>query len=123
VGQGVFKDCRGLRSLAIPRSITTISREMFYYCYSLAYIFLPNTVTSIGSDSFNGCQSLTNYFIDCDIVPTLSNTNAFSGINASAIFWVNDSIIEQLKVATNWSTYASYMKPRSWYPSLTDPNA
>jgi hypothetical protein len=47
----------------------------------------------------------------------------FNNINKSTIMWVKDSIIEQLKVATNWSTYATYMKPLSWYPSLTNPNA
>jgi hypothetical protein len=37
--------------------------------------------------------------------------------------WVKDKLVNGYKSASNWSTYASYIKPLSWYPSLTDPNA
>jgi hypothetical protein len=123
ISSSTVNSCRSLKNITIPKSVTNIDEYVFYYCIVLTSIVIPEGVTSIGGYAFSGCRSLTNYFIDCDTVPTLSNKNAFNNINASAIMWVNDSIIEQLKVATNWSTYATYMKPLSWYPSLTNPNA
>jgi hypothetical protein len=123
IGEAAFYYCYSLTSITIPEGVTSIGANAFYYCKSLTSITIPEGVTSIGEAAFYDCQSLTNYFIECNTAPTLSDSNAFSNTNLSTIFWVKDSIIEQLKVATNWSTYADYMKPRSWYPSLTNPNA
>lgn len=123
IGNSAFYSCRSLANISIPEGVTSIGDYAFRDCYSLTSITIPKRVTSIGDYAFYECRSLTNYFIDCDTAPVLSNKNAFDNINKSTIMWVNDSIIEQLKVATNWSKHASYMKPLSWYPSLTDPNA
>lgn len=145
IGTNVFVNCQSLTNIIIPKYITSLSDYIFSYCYSLVTISLPDGittineavfrnnaslneliiskfVTSIGANVFNANRSLTNYFICSDTVPVLANTNAFSSINYSTTIWVNDSIIEELKVADKWSTYANYMKPLSWYPSLTDPN-
>ena len=111
-----FYHCYALQSILIPKSVTSISSYVFSYCYSLKNVIIPNGVTSISNNAFQNCYSLINCFILCDQVPTLSGTNAFSSINKGCVMWVNDSIIEDLKVATNWSSFASYMKRLSECP-------
>ena len=123
IGNYVFNSCYYLANIIIPETVTSIGSSIFESCYSLTNITIPKSITSIGGNAFRRCYILTNYFINCDTTPTLSNAYVFDDINTSTIMWVNDSIIEQLKSATNWSTYANYMKPLSWYPNLTDPNA
>jgi hypothetical protein len=123
IGNAAFFNCYNLTNIIIPDGVPSIINNTFHQCYSLTSITIPKSIALIGTYAFRSCYSVTNYFIECDTVPTLSNTDAFQNINPLAIFWINDSIIEQLKVATNWSNSATMMKPLSWYPSLTDPNA
>ena len=123
IGSSTFSNCNSLTRIIIPEGVTSIGSNAFKYCNCLKSVTIPESITSIEDSAFKYCECLTNYFIKCNTVPTLASTNAFSSINPSAIMWVNDNIIEQLKVATSWSTYANQMKPLSWYPSLTDPNA
>ena len=40
-------------------------------------------------------------------VPTLENTNAFTGIPSDCKIKVPESLLEEWKAATNWSTYAN----------------
>jgi hypothetical protein len=49
---------------------------------------------------------------------TLSNSNAFKNTaiaNKVGYIYVPDELIEQYKTATNWSVYASQIKPLSAY--------
>lgn len=114
IGQQTFYNCHSLRSISIPNSVTKFSNSSVYNCSSLKSVSIPKGVTSIGG-AFSFCYSITNYFILCDQVPTLSTTSAFTSINKGCIMWVNDEIYKELRTATNWSTYASYMKKLSEY--------
>ena len=116
IDNSTFKYCYSLASISIPNSVTEIYSNAFAACYSLASITIPNSVKKIELFTFNNCTSLTNYILNCNSVPTLSNTNAFDSINKSAIIWVKDELVEDYKSATNWSTYATYIKPISSMP-------
>lgn len=54
ISDGAFSNCRGLTSVTIPNSVTTIGRIAFYECTSLSSVTIPNSVTSIGMGAFNG---------------------------------------------------------------------
>lgn len=112
-GSNVFSSCYSLKSVSIPNSVINITSYSFSSCHSLQNIVIPNSLKVIGNGVFN-CYSITNYFILCNQVPTL-NSNVFGSINKSCIMWVNDEIYKELQTATNWSTYASYMKRLSEY--------
>lgn len=47
-----FYCCKGLKSIVLGNSITSISDEAFYRCKNLNSIHIPNTVTSIGDRAF-----------------------------------------------------------------------
>jgi hypothetical protein len=113
-----------IATVIISENMTTISFRFLSYrkCNSQDFTFNKN-ITAIGQEAFTQNYCVQNYIMPFKSIPLLESTNAFNAIITSTIMWVKDDIIEQLKVATNWSTYAEYMRPLSWYPSLTNPNA
>ena len=106
----VFRSCYSLTSITIPDGVTSIENYAFYYCYLLANITIPDDVTSIGTYAFQNCYSMAEYHFLSTTPPTLSNTNAFTGISSDCIIYVPQGSLEAYQTATNWSTYASYMR-------------
>ena len=110
IEDSVFFSCYSLKSITIPNSVTSIEDSVFSSCYSLKSITIPNSVTSIGSNTFERCYSLIKYdFSQHTSVPTLSNTNAFSSINAICKIIVPDNLYGEWIAASNWSTYSDYI--------------
>ncbi|MBQ6166046.1 MAG: leucine-rich repeat protein [Muribaculaceae bacterium] len=62
IGYGAFFDCTGLTSIAIPNSVTAIDQAAFFDCTGLTSIIIPESVTSIGSEAFSGCTRLTDVY-------------------------------------------------------------
>ena len=63
IAEEAFRYCRGLTSVTIPNSVTSIGEGTFYGCRGLTSIIIPNSVTSIGNDAFEGCSGLTSITI------------------------------------------------------------
>ena len=92
IGEDAFRNCSGLTSITIPKSITSIDQSAFYYCSGLTSVTLnSNTivsknyssisdigsifgsqvkeyvigdeVTSIGNSAFRGCTGLISVMI------------------------------------------------------------
>lgn len=130
IGFYAFSDCYSLSSITIPDSVTSIVANAFNHCRSLSSITIPGSVTSIGAYAFNECRSLSSVTIPDNVtsisdavfgtcygvsyydftrhtaVPTLSNTNAFTGIAADCEIRVPAALANEWKAATNWATYA-----------------
>ena len=110
IGNATFLNCSRLASITIPNSVTGIFMSVFENCYSLASITIPNSATKINSNAFQNCYGVRYYdFTHHTAVPTLSNTNAFSGIAADCEIRVPAALADEWKAATNWATYASYI--------------
>ena len=110
IGANIFSYCNSLTNVTIPNSATSISRYTFYGCRSLTNVTIPNSVTTIDDSAFRNCTGIQLYdFSQHTSVPTLSNTNAFEGINANCAIKVPALLYGEWIAATNWSTYASYI--------------
>ena len=108
IGATAFQSCFSLIFINIPNGVTSIGAGTFQNCYPLASISIPNSVTSIGANAFTSCYCMAFYdFTTHTSVPTLANTNAFSGIPSDCKIRVPASLYDEWKAATNWSTYAS----------------
>ena len=118
IGPYAFSNCYSLSFVIIPESVKSIGNGAFGNCYSLSSIVIPESVTSIGNSAFSNCYGMAFYdFRDAKSVPTLGS-NAFSSIRSDCKIIVPDSLYDEWIVATNWSTYASYIIKTSDYEAL-----
>ena len=129
IEDNAFKSCSALTSVSFPL-VTSIGNYAFSSCSALTSVDLPNAI-SIGSSAFESCYSLTKLIIrTTSQTCTLSSTSAFSSCyhilgttNATynpeglkdGYIYVPDELVESYKTATNWSEYASQIKPLSEY--------
>ena len=60
IGNSAFMDCKGLKSITIPKTVTSISDELFKNCKNLTSITIPKTIKSIGNYAFDGTKWLEN---------------------------------------------------------------
>ena len=67
-----FSACSNLTSINIPDSVTTIGDKAFSDCSSLTSVTIPDSVTTIGYEAFSGCSNLTSITIP-DSVTTIGN--------------------------------------------------
>lgn len=121
-----FWQCGKLISVNLPL-LSQISNYALRECTSLERIYSPSAIM-ISANAFQGCKSLKAVILSGTSVCTLSNTNAFNecyhflgtvnsfynpeGLKDGYIY-VPDDLVEDYKVATNWATYASQIKPIS----------
>lgn len=116
VGQQAIYGCNKLITLSLP-SLTSVSTNALREAQYLEIIDLPK-LTSIATQTFYGCRGLKALILRSETLVTLANTNAFttcyrilgtknSGFNPNGekigFFYVPRALVEDYKVATNWS--------------------
>lgn len=125
-GSYIFQSCEKLQTISLPL-LLIIQQYSFMGCNALTYASIPS-VLSIQTSAFRSCYLLKTLVLGGTNVVRLANTNAFSychhilgtvdatynpeGLKDGYIY-VPDNLVEQYKVATNWATYASQIKPIS----------
>lgn len=102
-----------ITSLNLP-SIENVGDSGVRAANNIAYCVLGENITSIGNDAFFNCSKL-EVFVCKAITPPTLGTNAFGNTNNCPIY-VPDASVEAYKTATNWSDYASRIKPISEKP-------
>ena len=113
-GTYAFRDCTALKELELPK----VSVFTYGICQNAKNLVLVDTssVTKIDNAAFLDCISLVTLILRYNKVATLSATRAFQNTpiaSGTGYIYVPDNLVEQYKVATNWSTYASQIKPLS----------
>ena len=77
IGSNAFRDCGGLTSVTIPDSVTSIGLCAFQNCNKLTSVTIGNGVTSIGYQAFWYCSGLTSITIPDSV--TSIGSDAFLG--------------------------------------------
>lgn len=102
---GSFTEMFYLERAYLP-NIKYIDTYAFKDCYSLKKLIIEQTegvCTLESTDAFDGCYH---------ILGTMNGTYNPDGL-ADGYIYVPDELVEDYKVATNWSAYASQIKPLS----------
>lgn len=134
IGSNAFRDCTALLLVAIPESVRYVADYAFYSCMALASVIIPDGVTSMNANTFSSSHSLASVIVPKSVtsiantafyqcvgvayydftahtaVPTLSSTNAFTGIPTDCEIRVPAALYDEWIAATNWSTYVDYIK-------------
>lgn len=116
IGSSAFYGNSKIAIKEIPEGVTEIGNSTFYNCYGQDFneLTVKGDITSIGSSAFGSCSYLEKLvFPNVTSVPTLSNANAFSGTKikyGTGYIYFPDTLVEEAKVATNWSTYVDQIK-------------
>ncbi len=105
-----------LKAMIFPKSISSYGGTLFTYNKIIRSLVIPSTMLEIKSDTFSNMLSMAFYdFSHHTAVPTLNNVNAFTDIPSDCKIIVPDALYDEWILATNWSTYASYIiKKTEW---------
>ena len=109
LGYGAFSRCYLLTSVSLP-VCTSISTCTFSRCSSLTTLSLPACTAINGTSAFANCTSLTALYLTGSTICSLANSNAFTaaGIKSNAgSIYVNASLVDAYKSATNWTYYSN----------------
>jgi len=90
IEQQAFENCINLTSINLPSSITNIDGRAFYNCIKLASIDLPNGIEVIEWYAFYNCSSLTN--IDILSSVTTIGRMAFYGCSGLTTITIPSSV-------------------------------
>ncbi len=105
---------RYIKEITLPNSVTTIGGYWFQDATVLVKVVVPGSVTSMsGEGTFRRCPAMQSFICYAETPPTLKYTNSFS--NNSCLIYVPDDSVNAYKTASNWSSYASRIRPLSEY--------
>lgn len=119
-----FNGCSNLVKFSAPNAINC-GDYVFYGCGNLGYVDLGN-ITALRIAMLNGNHKVNTVILRNTTLVTLNGTfgNSFSISNDNYVvggtkyycyFYVPRALIEDYKVATNWSTYAHRLRPLEDY--------
>ena len=110
VADFAFTDCANLPAIYFNEGLEYIGERAFVRCYGLhGTIVLPATLETIGERAFSYCDNVEKYLIQAMTPPALGD-GAFTCANHDALFYVSCEVMDDYKVATNWSLLKSRLR-------------
>lgn len=105
IGAHAFENCRSLREINIPESITTIQTSVFSGCSSLTTITLPKGITWVRGSAFQDCTGLKEIRVHAS-VPPKADYQAFYKVDTKACkLVVPAGAREAYKEADEWKEF------------------
>lgn len=103
---GCFQDCSKLINVEIKSKVlTSVGEGTFLNCRSLKKIEFPVSVTSIGQRVFEGCNVLSNIYMNPTTPPGISD-NTFSDYNTPTLHVPAEAKTAYTK-ADNWKNFTN----------------
>ena len=103
-----FTNCRSLKSITIPNSVTSIESSAFYGCSSLTSITIPNSVTSIGKYAFSGCYRLTRVNVNISDLARYCTSNPMHSIPGEKHLYLNGKEITNLVIPNSVTSIGDF---------------
>ena len=89
---GVFKNCKQIKSITLPDSLTIIGDSAFQGCENLNEINIPNGITILGKGTFGSCYKLHEITLPNSL--TIIGVYAFGNCNNLQVVNVGNSLTE-----------------------------
>lgn len=112
IGGYAFQGCSKLSTLSLPLCRQIFS-STFQSCSALTTVSLPE-VNMIGSTAFGSCKNLKTFYLAGSTLCTISGSNVFTGAgitSTSGSIYVNASLVDSYKSATNWAYFSNVIYP------------
>lgn len=137
IGTNLFYNNTVLSACNLPKMITSIPSNIFMYCDRLKSFTYPENIETMGESVLRNSGllevSLPASIVKVDdfqprVCEVIVNSDFITG-NAPIIktqvivIWVKDEYYNSVINSSGLQAIKDYIKPLSWYPSLTDPNA
>lgn len=105
IGTHAFENCRSLREINIPESVTTIQISVFSGCTSLTTITLPKGVTWVRGSAFQDCIGLKEIRVHAS-VPPKADYQAFYRVDTETCkLMVPEGTRDAYKEADEWKGF------------------
>lgn len=105
IGAHAFENCRSLRDINIPESVTTIQTSVFSGCTSLTTITLPKGVTWVCGSAFQDCIGLKEIRVHAS-VPPKADYQAFYRVDTETCkLMVPEGTRDAYKEADEWKGF------------------
>ena len=112
MGNAVFADS-SIEKVIIPEGYRKIGDQILSGANQCRLIDFPSTVESIGKNLLWGVKEITTIVCRATIPPTLNGSFGYNGIPVA--IYVPDTVVDDYKSATGWSSQAVKIQPLSTY--------
>lgn len=119
IGAYAFQNCGGLAEIDTNK-VTVISSNAFMGLNKLAKAILPNVV-ELNNGVFANCKNITEIIIRSSTICNLKSTGAFLNTpiaQGTGYVYVPKALLEEYKIATNWTLYAAQFRAIEDYPEI-----
>ena len=96
-----------VKEIVLDDGITSIGNYAFMYMKGVTHLRAQGTLTSIGRYAFSNMTSLKVIDLrNATRVPSVSDTNAFTNVNALETIYVPNNLVSYFKSNSGWSSLA-----------------
>lgn len=115
IGSNVFSNCSALKKVKCDKAIA-IQYGAFTKCTALEVIDIlgGRQIAMFTNDKINSLKS----FVIREATRVTPLSSGIFGFSDATTIYVADNLVEEYKVATNWSRYADKIKPLSEYKEV-----
>jgi hypothetical protein len=132
IGYSSFEGCYSLTGIAMPKSITSIESNAFYYCTHLSSVAIGTNVATIGYAAFSQCPSLSSIIIPKSVISIADSAFEFCSSLTDAyfegfpprfgddVFFGDNVAVYYLPNIAGWPIWINNLRVAPWLPQISD---